>query len=254
MQDPTVESGPVSTQGPAGAPARRRGERYISGRLIVGVGIILFGVLLLLDNLNILYAQDYLQFWPLILIAVGVLRLVQPSTPGGRVWGAVVTALGVIFLLNSLNITELRFHDVWPVLLVVIGGAIIWGNSTRKREAFQPMSVASSDSFIVGSAVLGGFSRTSNSQAFRGGDLTAIMGGCEIDLRRASMEGNEAVINVFAFWGGVELKVPTTWSVSLRGVPILGGFSDETLQPGEPGAKKLVVTGTAIMGGFEVTN
>ncbi len=254
MQDPTVQSGPISSQPTAGNPAGRPGQRYISGRLIVGLGVILFGVLLLLDNLNILYARDYLQFWPLILIVLGILRLIQPSAPGARVWGAIVAALGVIFLLNSLDITDLRFHDLWPFILVLIGGAIIWGNTTRNREALQQGLGATADSFIVGSAILGGFSRTSNSQAFRGGDLTAIMGGCEIDLRRANIEGNEAVISIFALWGGVELKVPTTWSVSLRGTSVLGGFGDETLQPGEPGAKRLIVTGTAIMGGAEIKN
>ena len=58
---------------------------------------------------------------------------------------------------------------------------------------------------------MGGVIRRSNSQTFEGADLTAVMGGCEIDLRQASMApGGEAVIDVFAFWGGIDVKVPET--------------------------------------------
>ena len=51
------------------------------------------------------------------------------------------------------------------------------------------------------------------------------MGGCEIDLRHASIDG-EAVIDIFALWGGVELRVPPDWTVVSRVTPILGGVDD----------------------------
>ena len=50
---------------------------------------------------------------------------------------------------------------------------------------------------------------------FRRADLTAIMGGVEVDLRGAST-GQEAVIDVFAWWGGIEITVPPDWAVSNR--------------------------------------
>ena len=48
--------------------------------------------------------------------------------------------------------------------------------------------------------------------AFRGADLIAVMGGCEIDLRQAAING-EAVIDVFCMWGGIEIRVPEDWTV-----------------------------------------
>jgi hypothetical protein len=79
------------------------------------------------------------------------------------------------------------------------------------------------------------------------------MGGGEVDLRRASMSRDEAVLDIFVFWGGFEVKVPDDWEVVSRGLPILGGFVDNTRHP--PAAqKRLVVTGMAVMGGIEIKN
>jgi predicted membrane protein len=79
------------------------------------------------------------------------------------------------------------------------------------------------------------------------------MGGCEIDLSKASIEEGEAVINTFALWGGIEITVPADWTVETRGTAILGGFDDTSRRPDDDG-KKLIVTGIALMGGVEVKN
>ena len=102
-------------------------------------------------------------------------------------------------------------------------------------------------------AILGGFDRRVHSQDFRGGEITAVMGGCVLDMRGASIAGGEAVINVFAFWGGVTIKCPPDWTVVLQGTPIMGGFEEKTVAPPDAG-KRLVIRGYAIMGGVEVRN
>jgi predicted membrane protein len=101
---------------------------------------------------------------------------------------------------------------------------------------------------------MGGVVRKSNAPAFRGADLTAVMGGCEIDLRQASIApGTEAVIDVFAFWGGIDIKVPEDWTVVSRVVPIMGGIEDKTHAPQTPD-KRLVIRGMLVMGGCSVKN
>jgi len=102
-------------------------------------------------------------------------------------------------------------------------------------------------------AVLSGLNRGNNSKTFHGGDLTAVLGGCEIDLRQASIEG-EAIIDVFAMWGGIEIRVPENWSVSGRVTPILGGYEDKTRPARDATAQRLVVRGFVIMGGVEIKN
>ena len=101
-------------------------------------------------------------------------------------------------------------------------------------------------------AILGGFDRRITTPGFRGGEVTAVMGGCQLDLRGSSIEG-EAVINVFAVMGGITLKVPPDWTVVLHGTPIMGGFEEKTIAPPNS-SKRLIIKGYAIMGGVEVRN
>lgn len=101
---------------------------------------------------------------------------------------------------------------------------------------------------------MGGISRKNNTNTFRGGELSAIMGGVEIDLSEAQISDDTATINVFAFWGGIEITVPRNWKVEIDAYPILGGIEDDTKPSQEEKLKKLIVRGYAIMGGVEITN
>jgi cell wall-active antibiotic response 4TMS protein YvqF len=105
-------------------------------------------------------------------------------------------------------------------------------------------------------AIMGGGDRIVRSQDFRGGEVTAIMGGFGIDLRGAAIATDSATVNVFTLWGGVDLKVPEEWNVSISGVPILGVFPNNAraFRQGDAAAKTLFVKGVAIMGGVEVKN
>ena len=86
---------------------------------------------------------------------------------------------------------------------------------------------------------------------FRRGDLTAIMGGIELDLRGASTANGEAVIDLFVMWGGIEIWVPPDWAVSNEVGLLMAGAEDKST--GTQAARhRLVVRGFAIMGGVEI--
>jgi predicted membrane protein len=131
---------------------------------------------------------------------------------------------------------------------------MIWRAVSERKERGRIAEGGGSEEVrINGSAFLGGFSRGVSTQDFQGGSLTAMMGGCEIDLRNASMKSPEAVIDVFSFWGGIELKVPRDWTVMTEATPILGGIEDKT-QPSPEASKRLIIRGMVIMAGVEVKN
>jgi predicted membrane protein len=218
--------------------------------LMFGLLIILVGVVFTLDNLDLADASDYLRYWPAGLIAIGVAKLLQVrSGHGSAIGGVLFIVAGGWMLLDTLHIVTLSFMDFWPLLLVLVGGMIVW-QGIRGR---QYRETAASDDTVNAIAVLSGVNRGSNSTAFRGGELTAFMGGCEIDLRHAAING-EAVIDVFAMWGGIEIRVPENWTVIGRVTPLMGGFEDTTRPPQGATAHKLVIRGVVLMGGVEVKN
>jgi predicted membrane protein len=226
----------------------------LSGQAIMGGAAVLIGTLLLLDNFDVLDARMFLRFWPVIFIVFGVVRILNSSHRGGRFWGVVFTFIGAVLLIRELGVTYIGLHELWPLILVLLGLSMLLGGTVRGKISAAMNSPQDSHSTINAFAVLGGVQQSNNSQDFRGGESSAIMGGCEIDLRQASIQGDEAVISTFAMWGGIKIKVPPTWNVNVQGVPFLGGFDDKSVKPTDPSAKRLVVKGTAIMGGVEVTN
>ena len=232
-----------------------RNRRFsLSGQAVMGGAAVLIGIFLLLDNLDVLHARLYLRFWPLILVAIGAVRIANSGHRGGRFVGLVLILVGGVLLIRELGFTYIGFQELWPLILVVLGLSMLMGGSIRGKIQGDAGASLNSQLFVNAFAVLGGVQQSNNSQDFRGGESSAIMGGCEIDLRQASIAGEEAVISTFAMWGGIKIKVPTAWNVIVQGVPFLGGFDDKSAKPSDPAAKRLVVRGTAIMGGVEVTN
>ena len=226
---------------------------FFAPRLVLGLGIILVGVLFLLGNLDILDPHDYLRLWPSILIVIGIAYLLQSQNASARVWGFILIFVGTGMLLDRLYFIHFSIWDYWPLILVIVGVMMIVRSSIFRRVGTDTMiETNDSNSYIKAMAVLGGFKRTNNSQEFKGGDITEIMGGLEIDLRDASFKG-EAVIDIFAMMGGMELRIPDDWTVIIEAFPFMGGFEDKTRPPKESN-KRLIIKGTAIMGGVEIRN
>jgi predicted membrane protein len=223
----------------------------INGRLVAGALLIFFGILFTLDNMGVLDAGDVLTYWPVILIAVGLLKIVQQPREGHRRVGWVLLAIGVFLQLQNLGLTRMR--SAWPFILVVIGGFLVW--RALGRSAGPP--AAESSSQLSEFAVMGGVHRVVESSDFRGGEATAIMGAVELDLRGSTIATSPAVIDVFALWGGIEIMVPPEWKVDVKAMPILGAFENKarsSVRDSSAPTQELVIRGTALMGGVEIKN
>jgi len=109
-------------------------------------------------------------------------------------------------------------------------------------------------------AVFGGIERRISVRDFRGGRVSAVFGGIELDFRDADIDGNEAVLEVNAIFGGAEIRVPDNWKVEQRGQTLFGGYTDTTrlsaaaADANAPSKKTLLITGSILFGGVEVTN
>ncbi|HTY38369.1 MAG TPA: DUF5668 domain-containing protein [Bacteroidota bacterium] len=224
----------------------------ISFQLLLGLFIIALGVLYTLQNLGIVYAGDILRYWPILIALYGISRIIQCQTPGQKAWGVFWTLVGSFWFLDRLDVLYFNVWDLWPLILVALGISMIWRPS-RGRFPFGTV-IDDNSSTINAFALMGGFKRANDSQDFRGGEVTAIMGGCELDFRKAAIQDAEAVLHVVAIMGGIEIWVPENWVVVMTGVPVLGGFEDKTRPIQSETNKKLIVKGYSIMGGVEIKN
>ena len=145
--------------------------------------------------------------------------------------------------------------------MILAGLSLIWSRlEARKISGVRgTLSGAGSRETVNEYALFGGVERRVTVSNFRGGNVTAIFGGVELDFRGADIEGEEAVIYVEAVFGGIEIVVPERWNVAFEVQSVFAGYSDETRQP-LPDAvrsspqKTLMLHGRATFGGITVKN
>jgi predicted membrane protein len=239
-----------------------------NNRVVMGIIIIGIGVLALVDK--VLTNVNLLQFWPVVFMVLGIMKITQTEHRNGYIIGGMFIALGCLMTLQNLGWIHFRLRDWWPLLL--IGGGV-WmllkgqengqGNSQDKGDARDDKSAAtfeapeklekalSTDS-IDCFGIMAGNKVNVTSQAFRGGEATAVMGGVEIDCSKASIQ-QAARLHVFSVWGGIEISVPADWTVINNVIPIMGGVDDKTVPPLTKD-KCLVLEGFVLMAGVEVKN
>jgi predicted membrane protein len=245
------------------ASARARHRRPPAPGVIIAILIIGLGVLLFLDNFGLFHIYNVWRFWSVALIAVGFSKMFGCRGAGGRVWAGIMIAAGVLFLLNSLRIFHVGWHLIWPLALVGIGIIMLVNSLARKSIAERCVTTSSGDASTGDTlrewVIFGGLKKRLDTPNFQGGEMIAVFGGIEVDLRRANIVNTtkEVVIDANATFGGIEVKVPETWRVITRGLGIFGGYEDKTIPPrAQDGvtAPTVVVTGYAIFGGVAVQN
>ena len=238
-------------------------ERFIPAIVLIGLGVLFF-----LNNLHIVAAHDVIRYWPAIFIAVGIVQLVDSAYPAGRVVGGTFVGVGAILLARNLGYLNVQIHDLWPLILIGIGVLMLLNRTVLWRDKIF-IGVSRGEHFrrwrereykpgmLNEYAVFGGGKRKVNTFDFKGGHVDAVFSGFEIDLRDAMMEGDSAILEANSVFGGIEIRIPVTWSAVVRGVGVFGAFQDETTQPNAtliPNPKRLILRGAAVFGAVEVKN
>jgi hypothetical protein len=230
-------------------------HRVGPGRLLFGLAVIALGVLFTLENLGLVRAGEVLRWWPTLVLVYGLVRLTGYGRRRSLTIGFLFTILGGLLLLHEFDLVRFDPWDLWPVVLIVLGGSMVAGTLRRARGADAPAAAGADPASTLSTFVIwSGIERKVSSPDFRGGDVTAIMGGAEIDLRPARMTGGSAVVDLTVLWGGVELFVPADWRVTVEALPLLAGIEDSTRAPAGEARGHLVLKGLVLMGGVEIKN
>ncbi|MDZ4668800.1 MAG: DUF5668 domain-containing protein [bacterium] len=239
-------------------------EQARSGRVMSGVILILVGILIFARKAGVEFPV-WLFSWPMFLIALGFYIGAKHNF---RTMGWLIpTIIGSIFLVESF-FPEIRIHEFfWPILLIIIGIFVIvkphkhkkWvrgnydkGNWNGGSACGEPSEI--SDNSINITAIMGGVRKIVLSKEFKGGEITTVMGGAEVNLTQADFQGR-AVLEVNNILGGTKLLIPANWEVHSDAVVVLGGVEDK--RPVMPdsqknGEKILVIKGSCIFGGIDI--
>ena len=94
----------------------------------VGVGLFLLaaGIALMLDKFEILNAGPVWHYWPIILIAIGLGRLLDARFSGEFRKAFWMLFIGCWLLVSELHLFGLDYHNSWPILLIGVGLGMLW--------------------------------------------------------------------------------------------------------------------------------
>ncbi len=219
-----------------------------TSQVIIGVIIIAVGVIFLAGNYGLLNAHLVLSYWPVPILVLGAVTIINADSNARRMFGAFIVLIGVWGSSHQIWGIPFRVWNLWPAILIGIGIMFVLRSRAGMLETAE--AAIGADQTIREFAFWSGKERRVSS-SFKRGDLTAVMGGIELDLRSASTTSGQAVVEVFAFWGGIEIRVPPDWIVENQVSAIMGGSEDKS--GGSADARnRLILKGIVVMGGLEI--
>lgn len=213
-------------------------------RIWFGLVLVALGVLGILDTAGVAeWNVTAGRWWPLAIIGLGLTAMWSQRRvsfgPG------LLTVVGLVLLAGQLQWTQKTLF--WPALLLLAGVVVLAGlRPSRSRSQPRTESLA----------LLGGAKTVDRSEHFTHADVAAVLGGSTLDLRHAHVD-DQATVDAFALFGGVDVLVPEDWRVHVGGLPILGGYEDKTSADDgvlPDNAPVLKVNATAVLGGVKVAH
>ncbi|MBR9997391.1 MAG: hypothetical protein KFF73_00400 [Cyclobacteriaceae bacterium] len=222
-------------------------------RLVLAGFLIIIGIVLVLRNFHFFPFIPWLFSWPMIFVLIGVFILL---TRQSVVAALIFVGIGVWFLVPDIfNLYIDRFWDLWPIILIAIGMSLILRNRSPKYVSHGRPSEESGMDYMDEVSIFGGGEKIVTSQSFKGGKITNIFAGSEINFLGAKLAPEPVYIDLFTLFGGSTLIVPAEWKVKVDMVAIFGGFSDkreykrQDLGKDEP---ELYIKGVTLFGGGEL--
>jgi len=234
-------------------------KKFIFGLLVIAAGALLIAF-------NQGYIPDEYRHiffsWQMFLIALGLINL---GTWDSWVPGIVLIAIGGFFLLPELSP---QTHDIaiqfWPVLLIVLGIFIIfkkrrfrghhrWHHNWEHQGDSENFKFE--NGFIEEANVFSGNKKIVSPGEFKGGRISNLFGGSEIDLTQTTLAEGDNFLDIDCVFGGISLIVPGDWDIRIMVKTVMGGFVDKRSNVRSTDTtRKLIIRGKATFGGGEIKN
>ena len=216
-------------------------------RVIWGIVLAAVGVLFALNALEITKIDIFFDgWWTLFILIPCFVGLFTEREKTGNIIGILV---GVFLLLCSRDILD--FSMVWklllPAIIFIIGIKMVFGAFFDKKP--EAMPAIPENGSVIASAIFGGRDLNYDGQVFEGGNVTAIFGGVDCNLKKAVIE-KDCYMRATAIFGGIDILVPANVNVVVNSVSIFGGFSNET--SAQPDVPTIYIKGFSMFGGVDI--
>lgn len=236
--------------------------------------LIVIGSIFLLYNLEVIpYSlKSVIISWPMLLLAIGIWQLTQHKSTSG----ITLVIIGGFFLIPRLGVFlpmfnyHINMSIVWPLLLIIIGVSILLKNSQSKTRAYKRWNKINREGgneelgvtdFIDKSVLFSSSTEIVLSNALIGGEISTVMGETILDLRKAKLKNNKALLNISTIFGSCIIYAPSYWNIQVNSQNILGSFSDKRYNfndqpPLLDGEERpvLIITGSTIFASGEIRN
>ena len=191
-------------------PFRHERHHLQSNRAIIGVILVLLGLFLVMRNTGIFpdFIDHIIFSWPMLLVTIGLVITIGSS--GGKTSGVIVMAVGAFFLIPHIFRETFDVNMFWPSIFIIIGVVFIFS----KRKGWNSVSTSApvGDDVIDYIHVFSGGERQIVSDNFRGGRVTAVFGGSEIDFTKAKLAPGVSELEIACVFGGTTIIVPDDWN------------------------------------------
>jgi predicted membrane protein len=215
----------------------------MNSKKVFGSFLILIALILILSLLDVLDAgYIFSTYWPLIIIAIGAVQIFNKNIVGG----SIVLLVGVWFLLDRFGLNTVDY--IWPIILLVLGLGFIFGKGAKDNIDTITASSAASNSFTA----FGGVKRMFEIDDYRGGRITTMFGGSEIDLTKCQITEKEINLEINTFFGGCELYVPANWKIRIGGFPVFGGTEEKGEKNTNEDSPVVNINAITAFGGFDI--
>lgn len=223
-----------------------------SRSILWGIVLVLAGVLLALNSLDVLDVNIFFDgWWTLIIIIPCLIGIFTDSDKTGNLIGLCV---GVFLLFCCQNILsfDLLLKLLFPIIIVIVGCKMIFGTfkSNKSQKVMNEVvsnggNVRNATATFSGQDLIYGLG-----EEFTGAELNAIFGGVKCDLRNAVIN-RDCVIKCSAIFGGIDIFVPQNVNVKVNSTSIFGGVSNKA-NNSSANTVTVYIEGTCLFGGVDI--
>jgi|GEM_PF-207627 len=233
--------------------------------LVIGIG-----VLWLCLNGGMLPAtwKPFFISWQMLLFVIGCMELCKIHYVGG----IIIASIGTYFLVPlfpGTTIDTQLLSTWWPVFLVIAGLLIFfsilikpkrfrWSHHYDRQKWGRGHFVQpdeNQDGKINYEMIFSGTEQVILDPVFKGGEISTVFGGMDLDLRMTSLAEGETVLHVKSVFGGVKIKAPAAWNIEIHSESVFGGVTDNRIKSQEKDmTRKMVILAEAVFGGITIVS